>query len=67
MKKIKLIKNTCYNWLINYIPESIRKNTGGFADKTANFFNRNTPKKTQYGRGKKLSKSKHKTLEILSY
>ena len=45
MKKIKLIKNTCYNWLINYIPESIRKNIGGFADKAANFFNRNTPKK----------------------
>ena len=45
MKKIKLIKNTCYNWLINYIPESIRKNISGFADKTVNFFNRNTPKK----------------------
>ena len=24
MKKIRLIKNTWYDWLINYIPESIR-------------------------------------------
>ena len=25
MKKIKPIKNTCYNWLINYIPEPIKR------------------------------------------
>ena len=25
MKKIRPIKNTWYDWLINYIPESIRK------------------------------------------
>ena len=23
VKKVKPIKNTCYNWLINYIPEPI--------------------------------------------
>ena len=25
MKKIRSIKNTWYNWLINYIPEPIKK------------------------------------------
>ena len=25
MKKIRAIKNTWYDWLINYIPETIRK------------------------------------------
>ena len=25
MKKIKPIKNTYYNWLINYIPEPIKR------------------------------------------
>ena len=29
-KKIRLIKNTLYDWLINYILESIRKSVGGF-------------------------------------
>ena len=33
MKKIKPIKNTWYDWLINYIPETIRKVLGGFKDK----------------------------------
>ena len=45
MKKIRPIKNTWYDWLINYIPEPIRK-----------IFKTNTPKQTVYGRGKKLSK-----------
>ena len=31
-KKIRLIKNTLYDWLINYILESIRKSVGGFKD-----------------------------------
>ena len=30
MKKKKPIKNTWYDWLINYIPESVRKIVGGF-------------------------------------
>ena len=41
--KIRPIKNTCYDWLINYIPETIRKSVGGFNDKIASFFKTNTP------------------------
>ena len=33
MKKIRPIKNTWYGWLINYIPEPIRKSLDGFKDK----------------------------------
>ena len=33
MKKIRPIKNTWYDWLINYIPEPIRKIVGCFKDK----------------------------------
>ena len=29
IKKIRPIKNTCYDWLMNYIPEPIRKSVGG--------------------------------------
>ena len=36
MKKIRRVKNTWYYWLINYIPESIRKSGGGFKDKIVN-------------------------------
>ena len=68
MKKIKPIKSTWYNWLINYVPESIRKIVGGFKDKIVSFFKRNTTKQTMFGRGKKLSSQKHKTiLEIILY
>ena len=59
MKKLRPIQNTWYNWLINYIPEPIRKR--GFKDKIANVFKTNTPKQTVYGRGKKLSKPKKLT------
>ena len=58
MKKIKSIKNTWYDWLINYIPEPIRKSVGGFENKVISLFKTNTPKQTVYGRGKKLSKPK---------
>ena len=34
MKKIRPIKNTWYDWLINYIPEPIRIGVGGFKYKT---------------------------------
>ena len=50
--------NTWYDWLMNYIPESIRKIAGGFKDKVVSLFKTNTPKQTLYGRGKKLSKPK---------
>ena len=58
MKKIRPIKNTWYDWLINFIPEPIRKSVGGFNDKILNLFKTNTPKRTVYGTGKKLSKPK---------
>ena len=58
MKKTRLIKNTCYEWLISYIPEAIRKSEGGFTDKIPNLTKTNTPKQTVHGRWKKLSKPK---------
>ena len=33
MKKISTVKNTWYDWLINYSPEPITKSVGGFKDK----------------------------------
>ena len=56
MKKISPIKNTWYDWLINYIPKPIRKSAAGFKDEIVSIFKTNTPKQTVYGRGKKLSK-----------
>ena len=44
MKKIRPIKNTWYDWLINYIPEPIRKSVCGFKDKIVSLFRTNTPK-----------------------
>ena len=58
MKKIMPIKNTWYDWLINYIPEPIRLSVAGFKDKIISLVKTNTPKQTVYGRGKKLSKLK---------
>ena len=58
MKKIRPSKNTQFDWLINYIPESIRKSEVGFRDKIGSHFKTNTPKQTVYGREKKLSKPK---------
>ena len=58
IKKIRPIKETWYIWLINYIPESIRKSVRGFKHKVISLFKTNTPKQKVYGRGKKLSKPK---------
>ena len=55
MKKIRPIRNTWYDWLINYIPETIRKSVGSFKNKIVNPFKTNTPEQTVYGRGKKLT------------
>ena len=33
MEKERPIKNTWYDWLINYVPRPIRKTIGGFKDK----------------------------------
>ena len=60
MKRNRPIENTWY-WLINYIPEPIRKTVGGFKDKFVNLFKANTPEnysKQTVGRRKKLSKLK---------
>ena len=58
MKTIRPIKNTWYDWLINYIPESIRKSVGGFKDKTVSLLQISTPKQVMYGIMKKLRKPK---------
>ena len=58
MKKIRPIKSTWYDRLINYIPKPKGKSVGGFKDKVISLFKKNTPKQTVYGRGKKLNKSK---------
>ena len=60
MKKIRPIKNTLYDWLINFVPEHIRKSVGGFENKIVRLFGTSTPKKTVYGGGKKLRKPKTK-------
>ena len=33
MKKIRPVKITCFDWLIDYIPEPITKSLSGFKDK----------------------------------
>ena len=43
------MKNTWYDWLINYILEPFRKGLGGFKDKIVSLFKTNTPKQTVYG------------------
>ena len=63
MKKITPIKNTWYDWLINYIPKPIRKSVGSFKDKIVSLFKTNTPKQILCGRGKKLSKPKKQNIK----
>ena len=53
IKKIRTIKNTWYECLINYIPELTRKSVAGFKDKIVSLFKTNTPKQTVNGRAKK--------------
>ena len=57
-KKIRPIKNTRYHWLINHIPEPIRKRVGGFKEKFINNFKTNLSEQTVYGIGRKLSNLK---------
>ena len=42
MKKIRPIKNTCYDWLINYIPQPVRKRVHGFKGKIVSLFKTHT-------------------------
>ena len=58
MKKIRPIKHTSYDCIINYIPEPIRKSIVSLKDKILSFFKTNTPKQTMDVKGKKLSKPK---------
>ena len=54
MKKKIPIQIILHDWLINYIPEPIRKGVGGFNDKVVRLFKKNTlkgyGKQTVYGR-----------------
>ena len=47
-----------YDWLINSIPEPVRKNVGDFKDKVLSPFNTNTPKHIMYWKEKNLNKPK---------
>ena len=58
----KFSKNIWYDWLINYIPEPIRKSVGGFKDVIEYLFKTNEPRQTVSGKGKKLSKPKTKNV-----
>ena len=42
MKKIRPIKNTWYDWLINYIPQLIRKSIIALKDKIASLYKSTT-------------------------
>ena len=44
MKKIRPIKNTWYDWLIDYIPEPIWKSVDRFKEKVISLFKTNEPK-----------------------
>ena len=41
MKERIFTKNTWYDWLINYIPEPIKKTMGGLKDQTISLFKTN--------------------------
>ena len=58
MKKIRPIQNIWYDWLINYVPNPIRKSVGGFKDKIVSLFKTGTPKETVNRREKILSNEK---------
>ena len=53
LKKLRSVKNIWYDWLICYIPESIRKSIDSFKDNFFCLFETNTHKQTVHGRGKK--------------
>ena len=61
MKKIRPVKSTWHDLFVIYLPEPMRKSECGFKDKVISPFRTNTLTQTVYGRGKKLTKPKHKT------
>ena len=58
MKKIRSIKNTWHDWLINYIPGPIRKSVSALNNKIGSLYKSTTLEQTVYGRGQKLSKTR---------
>ena len=58
MKEIRPIKNTWYDWLIDYIPEPIIKTAFRLKDKIVSLFMKKTPEQTMYGTEKKPSQPK---------
>ena len=56
LMKIRPIKITWHDWLINDIPEPTRKSVGGFKDNIVSPFYKNIPKQTVYWKGKTLNK-----------
>ena len=65
MKKMRPIKNSWYDWLINYIPEPIAKIVGGFKDKIVSLFITNTPKKSVYKKKMKKKQKKKQKKNLL--
>ena len=65
MNEIWSFKSTQYDWLINYIPEPIRKSLDGFKDKIVSLFKTDTLKQTVYGKEMKLSKPKTQNIRNL--
>ena len=65
MKKRRPIKNTWFDWLVNYVPVPIKKSAGGFKDNIVSLFKTNTPKQPLYGRGKVLCKPKTQNIRNL--
>ena len=59
MKKIRPVKNIWYDWLINYIPERIRKSAGDFKNKVISLFKTNTPKKNSVRKRKENKQIKN--------
>ena len=66
-KKIRPIKNTWYDWLINYIPKPIRTRASVLKDNFISLFKTNIPKQNIYGRGQKLSKPRKQNIKKLFY
>ena len=51
IKKSRSIKSTWYDWLINYIPDPIRKRIRSFEDKIVSLFKAKTSEQAVCGRG----------------
>ena len=63
MEKIRSIKNTWLDWLINYIPEPIAKSVSALNNKIGSLYKSITLEQTVYGRGQKLSKPRKWTIK----